>query len=291
MRNDDSESGERLDLYELWSLFWNAKWFILLVTSLLTTAGVSYALLATQWWRADVVLVQVDTRNLRSELAQLGGLASLAGINIGGVGADQAPVAVLKSREFAAEFITRNELLPVLFAEKWDVAAGHWKSADPNRQPDIRDGVRYFEKSIRSVTEDRKTGLVTLSILWKNPELAARWANEIVRQVNQKLREQALAESERNIAYLRGEMAATNVAFLQQSIARVLESEMQKMLLARGREEYAFRIIDHAVPPKRREKPQRVILAIFSFMMGGGLSVTIVLLRRVRRTHAVAAAT
>lgn len=272
------------DIFELWNAVWGAKWFVIAMTFVFTAAGVSYALLATQWWRADTVLVRVGEKDLPSSLGQFGSLASLAGIDLNGAGNDQTPVAVLKSRELVAEFITGHNLLPVLFAEKWDATAHRWKSTDPKKQPDIRDGVRLFEKSVRAVSEDKKSGVLTLSIVWKDPDLAAQWANDLVSQVNRKLRERALTESERNIKYLRGEIAETAVASLQQSMGRVLESEMQKMLMARGRDEYAFRVIDHASPPKQREKPQRALITAFSMMAGGGLAVFIVLLRRARRT-------
>lgn len=287
---DSAQAGavKEADFFELWNAVWAAKWFIIAVTFVFTAAGIAYALLGTQWWRADAVVMRATDKNLPSGLAQLGSLTSLAGIDLPGGSNDQAPVAVLRSRELIAEFINQHDLLPVLFAEKWDPVARRWKGADPNRYPDIRDGVGFFEKSIRSVSEDKKSGVLTLSITWKDPDLAAKWANELVDHVNRKLREQALLESGQNIKYLRGELSQTDVAALQQSIGRVLESEMQKMLMARGRAEYAFRVIDHAVPPKLRTKPQRRLIAAFSFMAGGGLAVFIVLLRRARRASQAA---
>jgi len=51
---------------------------------------------------------------------------------------------------------------------------------------------------------DPKTGLVTLSITWNDPNIAAKWANGLVRMANDYLRDQAIEESERNIAYLDG---------------------------------------------------------------------------------------
>ncbi len=139
-----------------------------------------------------------------------------------------------------------------------------------------------FDETVRAVSQDKKTGLVTLSVTWKDPDNSAQWANLLVAQINERLRQQALSEAEHNIAYLRDEMAATNITSLQQSIGNVLQSEMQKLLLAREREEFAFKLIDHATPPKYRSKPQRPIVVALSFMAGGALSVFLVLLRSSR---------
>jgi uncharacterized protein involved in exopolysaccharide biosynthesis len=140
--------------------------------------------------------------------------------------------------------------------------------------------VKAFNTNIRSVTEDKKTGLVTLSIRWKDPETAAKWANLLVERVNDRLRNQALAESERNVAYLQREIAASSVVSLQQSMGRVLEGEMQKLMLARGNEEFAFKVIDRAVPPKQRDAPKRTLIVLVSFLAGGFLGILAVFVRK-----------
>lgn len=275
-RLDDDE----IDLFELLGTLWKGRWTIVAITTLCAVGGVAYALLAVEWWRSDVVMVQTDSRSISGGLAQLGGLANIAGINIGAAGgASQMPVAVLKSKDFAREFIEDKKLLTVLLVDQWDAAAGRWKQADPKKRPDIRDAVRLFDEQVRSVTEDKKTGLLTLSITWKDSAVSAEWANELVKRANDRLRKQALAESERNIKYLQAEIAATNVAALQQSIGKVLESEMQKLLLARGSEEFAFKVIDRAVEPKRRVKPQRAMVVLLSVFAGGLMSVVLTLIR------------
>jgi uncharacterized protein involved in exopolysaccharide biosynthesis len=181
---------DEIDLWELWDTVWSGRWLIIAITALFAVGGVTYALLAQQWWRADVVLAPADKKAIPGALGQLGGLASLAGVSIGG-GGDQEPLAVLQSRGFAREFITEQNLMPVLFKDL--------KSDGP--PPDIRDAVRIFE-GIRSVSDDKKTGLVTLGIRWKDPETAANWANLMVQRLNARLRAQALAESQRNVDFL-----------------------------------------------------------------------------------------
>lgn len=261
---------DEIDLWELWDTIWSGRWLIIAITSIFTLGGVTYALLAQEWYKADVVLAPADAKkSMSGALAQFGGLASLAGISLPGAG-EQEPVAVLKSREFARAFITDLNLMPVFL-----------KDAESSGKPlDIRDAVRVFDTSVRTVSEDKKTGLVTLSIRWKDPDTAAEWANLLVQRLNDRLRQQALAESERNVAYLQKEMATTSVVSLQQSMGRVLEGEMQKLMLARGNEEFAFKVIDRATPPKLRESPKRSLIAIVSLLAGGFLGVLVVFLRK-----------
>ncbi len=263
---------DEIDLWELWDTVWSGRWLIIAITALFAVGGVTYALLAQEWWRAEVVLAPADKKALPGALSQLGGLASLAGVNIGS-GGDQEPLAVLRSKGFSREFITEQNLMPVLLK---DVES-------PDGKPlDIRDALREFEK-VRSVSDDKKTGLVTLGIRWKDPETAATWANLMVQRLNARLRAQALAESQRNVDFLQKEMAATSVVSLQQSMGRVLEGEMQKLMLARGNEQFAFKVIDPATPPKLRDAPKRALIAIVATLAGGFLGLLAVFLRKAIR--------
>jgi uncharacterized protein involved in exopolysaccharide biosynthesis len=83
------------------------------------------------------------------------------------------------------------------------------------------------------------------------------------------LREQALQDAEANVEYLRQELAETNVVALQQAMSGLLESELQKLMLARGNEEFAFRIIDDAEPPKESVRPRKALVVILVTMLGG----------------------
>jgi uncharacterized protein involved in exopolysaccharide biosynthesis len=131
-----------------------------------------------------------------------------------------------------------------------------------------------------TIGEDKKSGVVTIDIQWINSRLAADWANDLASRINVRMRKRALEESDRNVHYLQQEIANTNIVSLQQSIGRVLESELQKLMMARGSEEFAFKIIDPAVPPRKRYRPQRALIIIMSTIAGGLLSIGFLLLRR-----------
>lgn len=267
----DMGMDDEIDLFELWETIWSGKILIAAITAMFTFGGIGYALLAQEWWKADVVLSPVEEQSgMSSTLARFGGLAALAGVDIG-VGGGTEPLAVLKSKEFAREFIADFDLMPVLLG-------GMKPSGD--KPLDIRDAVQYFDETVRAVAEDKKTGLVIVSVRWKDPDVAARWASELVKRLNERMRRQALEEAERNVAYLQKEIATATVISLQQSMGRVLEGEMQKLMLARGNEEFAFKVIDRAVPPKQRDAPKRSLITIMSFLAGGFLGILVVFIRK-----------
>lgn len=274
MSNDLSRPDE-IDLVEIWDAIWSAKLLVAALTGTAVLIGVAYALLATEWFRSEVVMVSADRKSAPSSLGQLGGLASLAGINLGSAGSPE-PVAVLKSKEFAEAFIVDKGLLPILL--KAEIDAG--------LQPDIREAVKIFDEEVRSVTEDKKTGTIILSIQWTDPGVAADWANSYVAKLNDRLRAQALAEAQRNVAFLQREIASTEVVQLRQSLGTVLESEMQKLLLARGSESFAFKVVDRATPPLRRSKPNRPVVVLIAVFFGIFSSLAYIFARRVFSANA-----
>ena len=251
-----------LDIEQLAGTIWRRKWWITAWTGLLTASAVVYALVATEWYRAETVLMPRDSLSgagLAGQLAQFGGLADVAGLSLG-QNSKQEPIGVLRSKGFARRFIEKNDLVEVL-AE--DLPARALLSDQPGRE--VGEVVDRFVRSVMTVSEDRRSGLVTVAIQWKDASTAADWANKITQQVNDEMRLRTLDEGARNINYLQNQLAVTETVSLQQAIARLIEGEMQKLMLAQGTDEYAFRIIDSAEPPVKRSRPKRTLTVLFAF--------------------------
>ena len=282
-----ASASERVNLLELWHILLGGKWLIAIGTTIFAVGSIALALTATEWYRAEVLLAPADQKSAAGLAGQLGGLANLvgiSGISVGRPGNAEA-IAVLTSRSFTRSFIEDYGLLLKLFEDDWDAENARWKAADPEEQPDIRDAIKRFDEEIRRVSDDKRTGLVTLSIEWTDPDVAAEWANSLATRLNANMRQRALTEAERNIAFLEEELADTSVATLRPSIGRLLETELQKLMLARGNEEFAFRVIDPAAPPKYRSRPKRTIFVMLATAIGGFLAVCIVLGRHALRQN------
>ena len=282
--NDDA-----IDLARLWNIVWQNKWLITGVTAVFAVASIAYALTLTHWYRSEVLLAPADEQTMNTGIAgQLGSLVGLAGISIGGGGSIEA-LAILRSRDFTRAFIEEQELLAVLFADKWDAESQSWLDEDSAEWPDYGDGVRYFDDNLRRISEDRETGLVTVAVEWTDPELAARWVELLVQRLNDYMRSRALKEAQANVDYLQAELAVTTVVALQQAVGRLLEREHQKLMLARGNEEFAFRVIDSAEVPETPSRPNRRLMVIVATIFGGIISVFFVLARNFVRDRGTSA--
>jgi uncharacterized protein involved in exopolysaccharide biosynthesis len=260
----------QLDVVQLVMGLVSQRWLIIGITCVTVVAAVAVGYLRPRTYEASMVLVPVTEdpasgrlNGLASGLSQLGGLASLAGLG-GASGTRRAEsLAALQSQMLAERFIDENNLLPVLYSKFWDKNARKWTVTSPERRPSLWKGGELFRKKVMSVTDNAKTGVVTMTIEWRDPAMASQWANGIVSLVNSYSRATAIDQAEWNIEYLKEQLGKTNVVELQQSIYSLMEGEVKKEMIARGTKEYALKVIDPAEAP---ERPSSLAIWVFALM-------------------------
>jgi uncharacterized protein involved in exopolysaccharide biosynthesis len=261
---------DELDLRDLAVTLWKGRWLIGTVTAAVTVAAVIYALLAQPVFRSEALLQvreEQQSGRLGALTGPLGGLAQLAGFAVGG-GADRAvALATLQSRAVIEPFLTETGVLPKLYSSRWDVEAGRWKG-DPETVPTVWEAYNDFMAAHLKVSEDAATGLVTVAVEWKDPEEAQRWVEDLIRRSDAHLKAVAIHESEGNLAYLEAQAKKPGPVELQQSVYGLVETELKRLMLAKGGGEYALKTIDRAVVPKKRSRPKRKLIVILGFGLG-----------------------
>ncbi len=269
---------EEISLRDLFDALWSRRLLIIALTLGFGIAAAVVSLLLPEKYEASIVLSPVDEESgsklggAGALLSQFGGLASLGGLNLGGSGKKSVAIATLQSHALTEAFISDNKLLPVLYPDDWDADKKTWTTTDPEQIPTPWKAERMFAKKVRSIAEDKKTGLITLTIEWTDPELAAKWAGELVKRANEVLRAKAIAESQTNLSYLNEQLTKTSVVELQRSIYSLIESEIKQVMIANGSDEYAFKVVDPARVPEQRISPKRALITgvgVFAGLMIG----------------------
>jgi uncharacterized protein involved in exopolysaccharide biosynthesis len=281
---DMPEQQDEIGLYELSTLFWSRRWFIFWVTVFTTLASIGATFVVHKKYQASVTLSPVSSQDssnrlgaLNSMTSQFAGIAALAGVSVGSDSKKSESLAVLQSEALTESYIQENDLLPVLYPKKWDPVGKKWKVSDPDDMPTLWKANRYFKNKIRDLTTDNKTGLVTLTITWYDPQVAAKWANDIVRKANDYLRDKEIAVSERNIAYLNEEALKTDVVGIRQAIYTLMQNEIDKVMVARGSEEFALKVVDPAFAPETPSSPKLLLWGIGGVFGGSFFAMLAVL--------------
>jgi uncharacterized protein involved in exopolysaccharide biosynthesis len=214
-----------------------------------------------------------------SGAGRLGAVASMVGLNVGGSQDRRAEyIALLSSRRLIAELIARENLLPVLYASKWDAATRSWKTPEP---PTVNSAIEYFSKSVLVVIEDRKTGLVRVSIDWFDPKLSAAWANSLVSMVNADVRQTTISDAQSTLRFLNAEIERTSEIQVREGIYRLLEGSLSRIALANVQEQYALKMLDPARAPDPQQfvRPRPLLAAVAGGVFGVIFALSAILWR------------
>ena len=269
-----SSDEDEIDLLELIRTLLRAWKTIVGIIIICAGLSVVYALDIPEVFKAETLLAPANEEKTgaSSALSKFVGLVSMTGISIPSDSNLVQVLATLQSRKFLKVFIVENKLLPVLFEDIWDEKNQAWKVESKEDQPNDHKAIESF-KACLSVDEDKNSGLIMLSIYWKDPKVAAKWANQLVKQLNEQLREQAIAESQKRVGYLEQELAKTTLQDMRAVLYSLLESEKQKAMLANVNEDFALEVIDQAVAPESRAKPNRKLIVVLGGVCGGFLGI------------------
>ncbi|WP_025559174.1 Wzz/FepE/Etk N-terminal domain-containing protein, partial [Vibrio parahaemolyticus] len=126
--HSQQSADDEIDLRELFAALWKGKWLIIATTFVFALGSVLYAMSLPNIYKSDALLAPAESSNgggLSKMAGQLGGLAALAGVNLGGSESSQTDLAVqvMKSRQFVEAFINKHDLLvPLIAAKDWDLA-------------------------------------------------------------------------------------------------------------------------------------------------------------------------
>ncbi|MBD1558479.1 LPS O-antigen length regulator [Vibrio sp. S9_S30] len=295
-----AESDE-IDLRELFAALWKGKWVILLLTTVFAVGGVLYALSIPNTYKATVVLASTSDSGkggMAAMAAQFGGLASLAGINLGGGGSDNKTMAlaVLQSRQFINAFIQKHDLLvPLMASVQWHKGSGELElntelydattkqwirqvSTGQSAVPTNWEAYKAFNALLsNSIAKD--TGLVSLSITHHSPIIAQQWIDWLVLDLNAWMKEKSLNETKRNIGYLEQQLNKTNISDMRTVFFQLIEEQTKNLMLAEVETEFAFKTIDPAVVPEEKAGPKRALICVIATLLGGILGVAIILSR------------
>ena len=293
---------DEIDLRELFKALWKGKWIILITTAIFAIGSVLYALSLPNIYKADALLAPAESSGgggLSQMAGQLGGLAAMAGINLGGGESSKTDLAVqvLKSRQFIDAFITKHDLMvPLMAAQDWDLAnnqliideelynpeSDKWlREAKGLRgaEPSAQEAFEEFNKEVLSIDQDKDNGLFTLSVKHYSPYIAQQWVNWLIEDINKVMRERTIAESSQNLAYLNTQLEKTAIADMQSTFYKLIEEQTKSLMLAEVQEEFVFKVVDPAVVPEVKFEPKRTIIVfLFSFFGGVFSSVLLIIL-------------
>lgn len=290
-----SPQEDEVELSKLFGVIWDGKWLVVCITMIFAISSVYYSLSIPDEYESSVILAPSSNSNsssLSKLSGQFGGLASLAGVSLGGpTGVDQTTIAIelIKTWGFLETFIKRNELEVELFAVKgwdkrnnkllfngdiYDEEISAWVDPPPTSWELFNEIQNKF-----SISQDVKTGLISLKVEHYSPYIAKKWADLLVAAINKYMQDKDREEALNSINYLKRQIGKTNIAEMRSIFFQLIEEQTKTLMLAEISDEYIFKTLSVSKVAEQKSKPKRALKVILGTILGGMLAVFIVLIR------------
>lgn len=291
---------DEIDLRELFGVLWKGKWWIIGITAIFAVASVFYALSLPNEYKATAIVAPASEQGgggLSKMAGQVGGLASLAGVNLGSSETTDDVIAmeVMKTWGFIDEFIKKHELQVAIFAAKgwnqskneliiddelYDVGQKKWIRKAPNGktvEPTSWELYKEFSKNT-SISKNKDSGLITIGYMHYSPEYAQKITQWLIEDVNSLLKERALEDATKNINYLEGQINKTSLSGMQNVFYSLIEEQTKTKMLADVSDEYVFKVLSDARTPEEKAVPKRALICILGVALGAIFSLLFLLI-------------
>ena len=295
---------DEIDLRELFHVLWDKIFYIGAITSIFSLISIIYALMLPNIYQSQAVMMPMEAnQGMSGMLGQYSGMASLAGISLPSESSSKAQEAIARIQSFeffSNSFLPHIKLENLMAVKKWNQASntltydasafnsdsGQWlrKVKPPTSTiPSSQQAYKQYQE-IMSVSEDKKTSFVTLSVEHKSPVIAQQWVEIMMDQIDQVMRDQDRQSALQSIAYLNSLAPTINYEEIKQALASLQEEQMKQLMMVEANENYIFKVLDSPIVPEMKVKPKRSLIVILGTMLGMMLSVLGVLVLHYTRT-------
>ncbi|MBL08927.1 MAG: LPS O-antigen length regulator [Acidiferrobacteraceae bacterium] len=297
IQRHDPYFDDEIDLKELFNVLWTAKRLIILITSIFAIGSVVYSLSLNNHYKSESLLLARSVSGTQG-LTQYSNLAAMAGINLPTTAEDKTAqtIELIKSRKFVKHLLTFENILPSILAaksynsvseellfdqEQYESETKTWKNKPKNNRSVIPSYLKAHRaySGMLSIAQDNKTGFISISIEHISPVFAKDFLELIIREANELLRKKDMEESKQGLEYLTSELSKTPFVDIKESINALIEAQIETQMLAKIHQDYILIEIEPPFIPEEKSKPSRAIICILGTMLGGMLSVLIVLIR------------
>ena len=284
------DSNTKTDYYDLFRR--NILFFIVLV-SLSLIISITVALLSPNVFKSTSIVVPSSSKystGSSGSQSQLGGLASLAGINVK-TEVDKGAIAfkTLSSYDFFQLLYEDDEFIKKVLAgtnyNHTDNSVDTFNPilVDENSQewlmkPSIEQAYKIFYKKHFDSFKDRKTGFIYLHGEHRIPNVAQEIVKEVLYELNKYIRSTDVREAQAALKYIEGKISSAKTLDVKRVLASLAEGELQVIALSEASDDFVFKVIQSPFLPETKDRPHRSRMVLVGGLLGFIISFLLVLL-------------
>ena len=299
----DELQDDEIDLRELFAALWDGKLLIFIVTCAVFLCSSAYLHRAERSYTVSVTLRPTeDQSSAGGNLGGLGGLASLAGVQLPSGGGTEFITfqAMLKSQEVASRLFADENLVQRLFAGEWNEGRKSFLRPAPSTLGNVKrlleplltgegqgayvapNAARLAEKitGAMSVSEDKTSGMLKLSMESAKPKLASDLLLALIRETDGFLKERFVISGSEALQFYQQKIAKARSREHREALAKLIAIEERKLMLATRDGPFVVEIMMGPDQSLRPTSPKSSLILALGLVLGLFLGAAVVLLRK-----------
>ena len=252
-----------IDIMIFIKLLFKRKLFLITFTSIFAFSSLVYSLSLPNIYTSKAILSPVNQEDsLSSKLSSLSSLASLSGVRLPDTSSSKTQESIerIKSFDFFSKYFLPNVLLQdIMYADNWnpqnrtisynkkyfDANSNSW----PDGKPSVQQAYLKYMKAL-SIVESKDTPFITIYMKHNSPDIAKKWIDIVIYNINESMREDDRKNAENAINYLNNIGDSIKIQSLKEVRSSLLESQMQILMLAASNNAYVFKILEAPISPE-----------------------------------------
>ena len=288
MNKHINENEDHMNFKVMFDLIWLKRVQVVLITLMFSLFFIFYSLSIENTYISGSVL-KVNSEN-RSSLSEYAGLASMAGIELGGGRGEKNSIedieAVLTSKGFVKHLIQFEDvMLNIMAAKSFDVMNQQLIYDEKKYNTELKEWVRdidfpfkpkpsalevhedYLDKIV-SIRLEEKAQFVYLSVEHVSPIFAKEFLELIIEELNMIMRQRDLEESSNALKYLKDQISETPQIEIRNTINEMVRTQLQTQMTAKINKDYVLTALDPPYLPLEKSNPKRSLIVIIGTILG-----------------------
>lgn len=275
---------DEIDLRELFQTIWKYKYKIALFTFIITLLTVLYTLSKPNEYKVTAVLTSTS-ESKDPALGSLGGLAAIAGVNMGSAGGEFGPLEafteMLNDFTFMKTFMQKNKLCEKALMPNFDnyyfalgyrgifdlFNGGDGEEIDFHSENSLFDCYKLANQSI-TIEQDKNTNLITASVSGADMNLSYSVLQAFLIESSKYLIAHDLREIDRKLDYYRMAMAKIEDIQLKAAMSTTISGLINSKITLQSSPYYKLNML---IPPelpyfKDKVGPKRGLIVMVAFV-------------------------
>jgi LPS O-antigen subunit length determinant protein (WzzB/FepE family) len=290
---------EEIELEKIFKALYKGKFTIVISTILFSVFAVFYSLsLSNEYTSSSKLKISEGMDSGTNSFQQYSGIASIAGVSLPNKKSDSASVAIatILSRDFLEHLLEINDVRAKLAASKsfdkvtgkilydldiYDPIQKKWtRSKTYFSQSVIPSHLELYSiyRSILSVSQDKDTGLIDISVKHLSPNFANEFLSLIIYEINEISKKRDIEIANDSLDFIQKKIISTQLAEIKSTLNILLTEQLKKQMLVNVSKYYILEPIDSPFIPEMKSGPNRALICILFSLTGLILSMTFVLL-------------